>query len=102
MLANLIARKLITTAGRKQVIGRPILYKTTKDFLLRFGLKDISELPSIEEFEKLTSAAQSDLFMEGNAETNSANGSASSISEITDHQTASTSHDEQLNTKAAS
>ena len=40
-------------AGRKQVIGRPILYKTTKDFLLRFGLKDIGELPSIEEFEKL-------------------------------------------------
>ena len=48
-----MARKLITTAGRKQVIGRPILYKTTKDFLLRFGLKDINELPSIEEFEKM-------------------------------------------------
>jgi segregation and condensation protein B len=53
VLGSLIARKLITTAGRKQVIGRPILYKTTRDFLLRFGLKDISELPSIEEFEKL-------------------------------------------------
>jgi segregation and condensation protein B len=64
VLASLIARKLITTAGRKQVIGRPILYKTTKDFLLRFGLKDLNELPSIEEFEKLTSAAQSDLFPE--------------------------------------
>src|SRR5579884_1317858 len=62
VLASLISRKLITTAGRKQVIGRPILYKTTKDFLMRFGLKDISELPSIEEFEKLTAAAQSDLF----------------------------------------
>ena len=61
VLASLISRKLITTAGRKQVIGRPILYKTTKDFLMRFGLKDISELPSIEEFEKLT-AAQNDLF----------------------------------------
>jgi segregation and condensation protein B len=48
-----MTRKLVTTAGRKQVIGRPILYKTTKDFLLRFGLKDIAELPSIEEFEKL-------------------------------------------------
>src|SRR5579872_7477039 len=55
VLGSLISRKLITTAGRKQVIGRPILYKTTKDFLLRFGLKDISELPSIEEFEKLAS-----------------------------------------------
>ena len=65
VLASLISRKLITTAGRKQVIGRPILYKTTKDFLLRFGLKDLNELPSIEEFEKLTSAAQSDLFPAG-------------------------------------
>jgi len=62
VLASLISRKLITTAGRKPVIGRPILYKTTKDFLMRFGLKDIGELPSIEEFEKLTAAAQSDLF----------------------------------------
>jgi segregation and condensation protein B len=53
VLGSLISRKLVTTAGRKQVIGRPILYKTTKDFLLRFGLKDISELPSIEEFEKM-------------------------------------------------
>jgi segregation and condensation protein B len=53
VLGSLMTRKLITTAGRKQVIGRPILYRTTKDFLLRFGLKDISELPSIEEFEKM-------------------------------------------------
>lgn len=53
VLGSLLARKLITTAGRKPVIGRPILYKTTKDFLLRFGLKDINELPSIEEFEKM-------------------------------------------------
>lgn len=53
VLGSLIARKLITTAGRKQVIGRPILYKTTKEFLLKFGLKDVNELPSIEEFEKM-------------------------------------------------
>jgi segregation and condensation protein B len=53
VLGSLMSRKLVTTAGRKQVIGRPILYKTTKDFLLRFGLKDINELPSIEEFEKM-------------------------------------------------
>jgi len=53
VLGSLISRKLITTAGRKQVIGRPILYKTTKEFLLRFGLKDLNELPSIEEFEKM-------------------------------------------------
>ena len=53
VLGSLMSRKLITTAGRKQVIGRPILYRTTKDFLVRFGLKDLAELPSMEEFEKL-------------------------------------------------
>ena len=53
VLGSLLSRKLIATAGRKQVIGRPILYKTTREFLLRFGLKDVSELPSIEEFEKM-------------------------------------------------
>jgi segregation and condensation protein B len=53
VLGSLISRKLITTAGRKHVIGRPILYKTTREFLLRFGLKDIAELPSIEEFESM-------------------------------------------------
>jgi segregation and condensation protein B len=53
VLGSLMARKLIATAGRKQVIGRPILYKTTKEFLLRFGLRDLAELPSIEEFEKM-------------------------------------------------
>ena len=69
-LGSLLTRKLVTTAGRKQVIGRPILYKTTKDFLLRFGLKDINELPSIEEFEKmageLNEAVQEEIDMEEN------------------------------------
>jgi segregation and condensation protein B len=55
VLGSLIARKLITTAGRKQVVGRPILYKPTKEFLLRFGLRDVNELPSLEEFEKMAS-----------------------------------------------
>ena len=53
VFGSLLARKLIATAGRKPVIGRPILYKTTKEFLLRFGLKDVTELPSMEEFEKM-------------------------------------------------
>jgi segregation and condensation protein B len=57
VIATLLDRKLITTAGRKQVIGRPILYKTTKEFLMRFGLKDVNELPSMEEFEKLVAAS---------------------------------------------
>jgi segregation and condensation protein B len=53
VFGSLLARKLIATAGRKQVIGRPILYKTTKEFLLKFGLNEVSELPSMEEFEKI-------------------------------------------------
>jgi len=62
VIATLLDRKLITTAGRKAVIGRPILYKTTKEFLMRFGLKDVGELPSMEEFEKLVAESfQSDL-----------------------------------------
>ena len=61
VIATLLDRKLITTAGRKAVIGRPILYKTTRDFLMRFGLKDVHELPSMEEFEKLVAESfQSD------------------------------------------
>jgi segregation and condensation protein B len=55
VFGSLLARKLITTAGRKQVIGRPILYKTTREFLMRFGLKDVAELPSMDEFEKMAS-----------------------------------------------
>ena len=55
VFGSLLARKLIATAGRKPVIGRPILYKTTREFLLRFGLKDVTELPSMEEFEKMAS-----------------------------------------------
>lgn len=53
VIGTLLERKLITTAGRKAVVGRPMLYKTSKDFLLRFGLNDLSELPSLEEFGKL-------------------------------------------------
>ncbi|HEY6765534.1 MAG TPA: SMC-Scp complex subunit ScpB [Candidatus Sulfotelmatobacter sp.] len=53
VIGTLLDRKLITTSGRKQVIGRPILYKTTKEFLMHFGLKDVNELPSMEEFETL-------------------------------------------------
>src|ERR1700716_117289 len=63
VIGTLLDRKLITTAGRKQVIGRPILYKTTKEFLMRFGLNEVSELPSMEEFEKLVSESfQSEMF----------------------------------------
>lgn len=60
VIATLLDRKLITTAGRKAVIGRPILYRTTREFLLRFGLRDMSELPTLKEYEEL--AGQSELF----------------------------------------
>jgi len=53
VLKTLLERKLIAEAGRKSVIGKPILYKTTKDFLVQFGLKDLSELPSLKEFEEI-------------------------------------------------
>jgi segregation and condensation protein B len=66
VIGTLLDRKLITTSGRKAVIGRPILYKTTKEFLLRFGLKDVGELPSMEEFEKLVAESfQGDLLPVG-------------------------------------
>ncbi len=60
VFGSLLARKLITTAGRKPVVGRPILYKTTREFLLRFGLKDVTELPSMEEFEKMAASELED------------------------------------------
>ena len=53
VLKTLLDRKLIGTAGRKQVVGKPILYKTTREFLVQFGLKDIQELPSLKEFQEL-------------------------------------------------
>jgi segregation and condensation protein B len=53
VLKTLLDRKLIAVAGRKNVIGKPILYKTTKEFLIQFGLKDLSELPSLKEFEEI-------------------------------------------------
>jgi segregation and condensation protein B len=83
VLGSLIARKLITTAGRKQVIGRPILYKTTKDFLLKFGLKDVAELPSIEEFEKMAGqmAEQEEMEMEDVARPHEAPLTASELAE---------------------
>ncbi|HWG39800.1 MAG TPA: SMC-Scp complex subunit ScpB [Candidatus Acidoferrales bacterium] len=66
VIGTLLERKLITTAGRKAVVGRPMLYKTTKDFLMRFGLRDLSELPSLEEFEKLAAGElQDELFESG-------------------------------------
>src|SRR5262252_5821527 len=57
VLATLLDKHLIATAGRKEVMGRPILYKTSKEFLMRFGLSDLQELPSLKEFEALAREA---------------------------------------------
>jgi segregation and condensation protein B len=54
---TLLERKLVVTAGRKSVVGRPVLYRTSHDFLVHFGLKDVSELPSLKEFEELARRA---------------------------------------------
>jgi segregation and condensation protein B len=50
VIKTLLEKRLIRITGRKEVVGRPMLYGTTKEFLLQFGLKDLSELPRIEEF----------------------------------------------------
>jgi segregation and condensation protein B len=57
VIHTLLEKKLIVTAGRKNVVGRPILYRTSRDFLVHFGLKDLGELPSLREFEELARQA---------------------------------------------
>jgi len=61
VLKTLLERKLIAVAGRKNVIGKPMLYKTTKEFMIQFGLKDLSELPTLKEFEEIRRMALSDV-----------------------------------------
>jgi len=82
VIGTLLERKLITTAGRKAVVGRPMLYKTSKDFLIRFGLKDLSELPSLEEFEKL---AASEMERETAAPVEAALADATGIPDLAQH-----------------
>ena len=57
VIHTLLEKKLVVTAGRKNVVGRPILYRTSRDFLVHFGLKDVGELPSLKEFEELAKQA---------------------------------------------
>jgi segregation and condensation protein B len=52
-IKTLLEKRLIVTKGRKETVGRPMLYGTSKEFLIQFGLKDLTELPSIEDFEDL-------------------------------------------------
>jgi segregation and condensation protein B len=57
VIHTLLEKKLVVTAGRKSVVGRPILYRTSRDFLVHFGLKDVGDLPSLREFEDLARQA---------------------------------------------
>jgi segregation and condensation protein B len=57
VIKTLLEKRLIVTAGRKPVMGRPIMYRSSKEFLIRFGLSDLEELPSLKEFEQLARAA---------------------------------------------
>jgi len=60
VLKTLLDRKLIASAGRKNVIGKPMQYKTTREFLVQFGLKDLSELPTLKEFDEIRRLAVGD------------------------------------------
>jgi len=53
-IKTLLDKKLIVAKGRKETVGRPMMYGTSKDFLLQFGLKDLTELPSVEDFQDLS------------------------------------------------
>ncbi len=57
VIHTLLKHKLISTAGRKKVVGKPMMYKTTREFLIQFGLNDLSELPNLKELEELSRAA---------------------------------------------
>ncbi len=57
VIHTLLQKKLVLTAGRKNVVGRPILYRSSREFLVHFGLRDLSELPSMKEFEDLARQA---------------------------------------------
>lgn len=61
VLNTLLERKLITTSGRKEVVGKPILYRTTREFLLRFGLGGLQDLPTLKEFEEMARAGMEGL-----------------------------------------
>lgn len=56
-IKTLLDKRLIVAKGRKETVGRPMMYGTSKDFLLQFGLKDLSELPNVEDFEDLAGGA---------------------------------------------
>jgi segregation and condensation protein B len=57
-IKTLLDKRLIVAKGRKETVGRPMMYGTSKEFLIQFGLRDLSELPSIEDFRDLAGGAE--------------------------------------------
>jgi segregation and condensation protein B len=98
VIQTLLEKRLITTAGRKAVIGRPILYRTSKDFLIRFGLSDVDELPSLKEFEALAREALGT--DDGIAETPVGGEEPAGVAEGTPEPAASAPHPSDAATKA--
>ena len=60
VLKKLLDKRLIVAKGRKETVGRPMMYGTSKEFLIQFGLKDLSELPSIEDFQDLAGSVENE------------------------------------------
>jgi segregation and condensation protein B len=81
VIHTLLEKKLVVTAGRKSVVGRPILYRTSKDFLVHFGLKDVGELPSLKEFEELAKRALGSEWATGEAPAAATEATAAPIAE---------------------
>ncbi len=87
VIHTLLNHKLVATAGRKKVVGRPMRYKTTEEFLIHFGLNALSELPTLKEMEDLgRSALEEDGLIDSaeEAEAESPSGAASSDEEPDD------------------
>jgi segregation and condensation protein B len=81
VIHTLLEKKLVVTSGRKSVVGRPILYRTSKDFLVHFGLKDVGELPSLKEFEELAKRALGSEWATGEAPATASEAAAAPIAE---------------------
>lgn len=92
VIKTLLDRKLVTAAGRKDVVGRPILYKTSRNFLIHFGLNNLDDLPSMEEFEELIksehSAEQAELPLDSEMHEDTAETEASELSESSEGEDA--------------
>jgi len=83
VLTTLLEKKLVTTAGRKPVVGTPFLYRTTRDFLVRFGLNELDDLPKPEELDEDLAAT-----IEGEGETASAGTAAEPLPEALESEPA--------------